>query len=118
MSDWQDILKQYDSPLEPSNDFEQKVFFKIRKKKKLRKITFGLTAVGSILLLFSLLQIFLPAIRPALQTAIKTPALNKEEIPLHEDLFFSTSDNRTQYSIKSVSLQKKLQLNNSVINQI
>jgi hypothetical protein len=118
MSDWQDILKQYDSRLEPGNDFEQKVFSKIKKKKRLRKISYSLTVAGSILLLFSLLQIFRPAVRPILQTKIETPVLNKEEIPLHEDLFFSAFDNRTQYSIKTVSLQKKLSRNNSIINQI
>lgn len=118
MSDWQDIFKQYDSQLEPGNDFEQKVFYKIRKKKKLRKISYSLTALGSILLIFSLLQIFRPAVRPALQAGSKTPALNKEEIPLHEDLFFSASDNRTRYSLEPVSYQKKANNQNSTINQI
>jgi hypothetical protein len=118
MAEWQDILKKYDGQLELGADFEQQVFFKIRKKKRLRKINYGLTAVGSILLLFSLLQIFRPVVRPALQTGSEIPALNKEEIPLHEDLFFSASDNRTQYSIEAVSFQKKLKSNNSAINQI
>jgi len=117
MPDWQHIF-QFQNELQPGPDFEERVFFKIRKKKKLRKISYGLTAAGSILLLFSLLQIFRPAVRPALQTGIETPALNKEEIPLHEDLFFSASDNHTRYSLEPVSFQKKMQSNNSTINQI
>jgi hypothetical protein len=117
MSDWQHIFQSNDV-LQPGPDFEERVFFKIRKKKRLRKISYGLTAAGSILLLFSLLQIFRPAVRPALQAGIQTPARNKEEIPLREDLFFSASDNRTQYSLEPVSFQKKLQSNHSTINQI
>jgi hypothetical protein len=70
------------------------------------------------LLLFSLLQIFRPAVRPALQTGIKTPVMQKEEIPLHEDLFFSASDNRTRYTIEPVSFRKKLVSNATTINQI
>jgi hypothetical protein len=117
MSDWQHIF-QSQNGLQPGPDFEERVFFKIRKKKRLKKISYGLTAVGSILLLFSLLQIFRPAIRPVLQTGIETPVMKKEEIPLHEDLFFSASDNRIHYSIEPVSFQKKLKSNHNVINKI
>lgn len=117
MSDWQPIFQAHDQ-LQPGPDFEERVFFKIKKKKRLKKIGYGLTAAGSVLLLFSLLQIFRPAVRPALQNRVEAPILNKEEIPLHEDLFFSASDNRTQYSIEPVSFQKKLQSNPSNINQI
>jgi hypothetical protein len=117
MSDWQQIFQPHDAP-QLGPDFEERVFFKIRKKKRLKKISYSLTAAGSILLLFSLLQIFRPAVHPAPQTGIETPVLNKEEIPLHEDLFFSASDNRTRYSIEAVPLQKKPQSNQSNINQI
>jgi hypothetical protein len=117
MSDWQQFFRFHDE-LQLGPDFEARVFFKIRKKKRLRKISYGLTAVGSILLLFSLLQIFRPAIRPVLQTGVETPAMKKEEIPLHEDLFFSASDNHTRYSIEPVSFQKKLKSNDASINQI
>ncbi len=117
MSDWQNIL-QSQNELQPGPDFEERVFSKIRKKKKLRKIGYSLTAVVSILFLFSLLQIFHPADQPARQTAIQAPSQDKEEIPLHEDLFFSASDNRTRYSLEPVSLQQKRQADNSAINQI
>jgi len=117
MSDWQHIFQSHDG-LQLGPDFEERVFFKIRKKKRLRKISYGLTAVGSILLLLSLLQIFRPAVRPALQAGIETPAVKKEEIPLHEDLFFSASDNLTRYSLEPVSYQKKVNNQNSTINQI
>jgi hypothetical protein len=117
MSDWQQIFQAHEEPpLGP--DFEERVFVKIRKKKKLRKIGYGLTVAGSLFLLLSLLQIFRPAVRPVLQTRSETPILNKEEIPLQEDLFFSASDNRTRYSLESVSYQKKVNNQSSTINQI
>ena len=117
MSEWQDIF-QTQNGLQPGPDFEERVFFKIRKKKRQRKIGFGVTAIAGILALFSLLQIFRPAVQPALQTGIKPPTLDKEEIPLHEDLFFSASDNRTRYSLEPVMLQKKPQSGTIAVNQI
>ena len=117
MSDWQQIFQSYDEQ-QPGPDFEERVFVKIRKKKSLRKISYALTVAGSILLLFSLLQIFRPADHPTLQSGIQTPAAGKEEIPLREDLFFPASDKHTRYSLEPVSFQKKLPGNDSVINQI
>jgi hypothetical protein len=117
MSDWQEILRSQNE-LQPGPDFEEQVFLKIGKKKKLRRIGYSLTAVASIVLLFSLLQLFRPAVRPVMQAGSETPALNKEEIPLHEDLFFSAFDNRTSYSLEPVSYQKKVANQNSTINQI
>lgn len=117
MSDWQDILRSQNE-LQPGSDFEERVFSKINKKKRLRKISYGLTAAASILLLFSLLQIFSPTVQPTLQSGIKTPTLDKEEIPLHEDLFFSASDKRTRYSLESISFQKEPRSGNLAVNQI
>jgi hypothetical protein len=117
MSDWQRIFQSRDG-LQPGPDFEERVFFKIRKKRRQRKIGYGLTAIGSLLLLFSLLQIFRPDSRPVLRSGIETPAVEKEEIPLHEDLFFSASDNRTRYSIEPVSLQNQPKGGRAGINRI
>jgi hypothetical protein len=117
MSDWQQIFQSHDG-LQPGPGFEERVFFKIRKKKRQRKIGYGLTAIGSLLLLFSLLQIFRPDARPALRAGVERPAVEKEEIPLHEDLFFSASDNRTRYSIEPVSLQNRPKGGQAGINQI
>ncbi len=117
MSDWQHIF-QSQNGLQPGPDFEERVFAKIKKKKRQRKIGYGLTAAIGIVLLLSLLQVFRPAVRPALQSGTQAPTLEKEEIPLHEDLFFSASDNRTRYTLEPVSLQKKRQDDPSAINRI
>jgi hypothetical protein len=117
MSDWHDILRSQNG-LQPGSDFEERVFSKIKKKKRLRKISYGLTAAVSMVLLFSLLQIFLPANKATLHSGIKVPAMDKEEIPLHEDLFFSASDKRTRYSLGSVSFQKDPRNGDLAVNQI
>jgi len=117
MTDLKELL-QFRNELHPGTDFEDRVFFKINRKKKLRKARTGLTAAAGILLFFSLLQVFRPAVRPALQTETKAPAIEKEEIPLHEDLFFSTSDHRTRYSIEPVSIRKNASGGKTAINEI
>jgi hypothetical protein len=115
MSDWLEMLKQGEERTEPGPDFEEKVFGKIKKKKKQRKIGFTIMAVAGLFLLLSLFQLFRPAHRDA---AIHGLTANKEEIPLQEDLFFSASNNRTRYSLEPVSYQKKSGSRDAVLNQI
>ena len=117
MPEWQDIFLSREV-LQPGADFEERVFSKIRKKKRLRKIGYGVTVVGSLLLVFSLLQVFRPAVRPVAQNRSDAPLIQKEEIPLREDLFFSAFDNHTRYSIEPVSLQKKAPGSAAAVNQI
>ncbi|HSQ35185.1 MAG TPA: hypothetical protein VLQ89_04255, partial [Candidatus Binatia bacterium] len=88
------------------------------KKKRQKKIGYGVTAAVGALLLLSLLQVFRPAVPPALQSGVPAPALDKEEIPLHEDLYFSTSDNRTRYTLEPVSFRKKRSGDPATINEI
>lgn len=117
MSDWQHVFRYRDG-LQPGPDFEEQVFAKIKKKKKRKKIGYGLTAAVAIMLLFSLLQIFRPTMRPAFQSGTPAPTLDKEEIPLQEDLFFSTSDNRTRYTLEPVALQKTRRSGHAAANEI
>jgi len=115
MSNWQEILRQCDDRTEPGPDFEERVFSKIKKKKKQRRISYAIMAVVGVVMLLSLFQIFRPSphrfVIPGLET-------DKEEIPLREDLFFSASDNRTRYSLEPVSYQKKPGNQDAALNQI
>jgi hypothetical protein len=115
MSDWLEMLKQGEERIEPGPDFEERVFGKIKKKKKQRKIGFSIMAVAGLFLLLSLFQLFRPTSR---NTAIPGLAASKEEIPLQEDLFFSASNNRTRYSLEPVSYQKKSANRDAALNQI
>ena len=115
MSDWQEIFKHGEDRAEPGPDFEERVFKKIRKKKKQRKIGFAIMAVAGAVILLSLFQLFRPAPHQSLLSGRQT---EKKEIPLHEDLYFSATDNRIRYSIEPVSNQKKPGSQDATLNQI
>jgi hypothetical protein len=117
MPDVTDVFRTLDE-LQPGADFEDRVFSKIRKEKKRRAVRFGLGAAAGVLLLFSLWQAFRPALRPALQTRIQAPVSEKEEIPLHEDLFFATTDRRTSYTLEPVAAQTSSAGTQAAINEL
>jgi hypothetical protein len=115
MSEWQEIFNQGESQGEPGLDFEEKVFSKIKRKKRQRKVGFTAMALAGAVLLLSLFQLFRPAAGPVLVSRTET---GKEEIPLSENLFFSASDNRVRYSIEPVSYPKKSADQKETLNQI
>ncbi|MFH2108017.1 MAG: hypothetical protein ABII93_05050 [Chrysiogenia bacterium] len=115
MSDWQEILRQGNDHSEPGPDFEERVFSKIKKRKKQRKIGFTITVIFGLFMLLSLFQLFRPAPHGS---AITGPGTDKEEIPLHEDLFFSATDSHTRYTLEPVSYQKQTGSQDAAINQI
>jgi hypothetical protein len=115
MSDWQDVFVRNSAQDDLGSDFEDRVFAKIKKKKRQRKIGYVVTAIAAIFLLLSLFQLFRPDSRHA-----QVPGTDggKEEIPVSENLYFSAFDNRTQYSLEPVSLRKKPPAREEVLNQI
>jgi len=115
MSEWQEVLRQGGSRFEPGPDFEEKVFSKIKKRKKQRKIGFAVMAATGAVMLLSLFQLFRPAPRPAFVSGLQS---EKKEIPLRDDLFFSASDNRVRYSLEPVSYPKKSTAPDAASNQI
>jgi hypothetical protein len=115
MSEWQEFLRQSDDGTELGPDFEKKVFCKIKKRKRQKKINFAIMSVVGVVLLLSLLQLFRPGPRQSLISSLQA---EKEEIPLSEDMFFSASDNLTRYSLEPVSYQKKQDNQPATPNQI
>lgn len=96
MADWQEMF-EHDAD-GPGDDFEARVFAKIHKKKVQRKIGAGVAAMAAAGLLLVLGQPFRSAPRREPLTVQK-----KTEVPVSENLFFSTSDSRTRYSLQPVS---------------
>jgi len=115
MSDWQEIFECNDSLDGPGRDFEERVFAKIKKKKRQRKVGMAITAIAGTAVLLSLFQLFRPAPPRNLPAGV-APA--KEEVPLSEDFFFSASDSRTRYSLEPVSYPKKAAVPEAGLNQI
>jgi len=115
MSDWQEIFANHPGPDEPGLDFEDRVFAKIRIKKRQRKAGVAALTLAGAVMLFSLFQWFRPAPERAL---LPGGATAKEEIPLSEDLFFAASDNLTRYSLEPVAYRKQAAARAATPNQI
>ncbi len=113
MSDWQEIFELRDDADGPGDDFETRVFAKIRSKKRQRKIGIGITAVAATALFLVLFQPFRPLSRP-----LPLADSVKEEVPVSEDLYFSASDSRTRYSLEAVSYGKRASQRQAAPNQI
>jgi hypothetical protein len=99
MSEWQEILDRRGDAGEPGTDFEVRVFAKIRRKKQQRKIGIGVAAAAAAALLLVLFQPFRPGLAGGPLNAER-----KIEIPVSENMVFSTSDSRTRYSLQPVAL--------------
>ena len=86
-----------------SEDFENRVFAKIKKKKTQRKMVASVT-LG--ILIFSFLSIagvilFHKETGP---TMMARPGItDKEEVPVMEDVIFASSDSRTNYAMEQVA---------------
>jgi hypothetical protein len=115
MSDWQDVFAHNGAQEALGGDFEDRVFAKIRKKRRQRKIGYTVTALAGALLLASLFQLFRPDVRHG---QIPRAAGGKEEIPVSENLYFSVFDSRTQYSLEPLAPRKKPSAQEATLNQI
>lgn len=115
MRDWQHIFEAREEKDGPGGDFEACVFAKIHRKKWQRKIGLGLAAASATATLL-LLAVFQP-FRPA---AVRGPltATEKVEIPVSEELFFSTSDSRTRYTLQPLTLSGGAEALQAALNQI
>jgi hypothetical protein len=100
-------LKQNGPTLEVGSDFENQVFAKIKKKKRQRKITTSITAGIAIFgFLFIAQATFLkPDKSKSLRMAnqLKQRTMEKEEVPVVEDVVFASSDSTANYVIEQVN---------------
>lgn len=101
MHEWRHILERQGGPDGPGNDFEERVFAKIRRVKQRRKAGVGLAAAFAAAAIVALAAFQLG--RPAGGRA-PLRAVEKEEVPVSEELFFATSDGRTRYTLQPVVL--------------
>ncbi|GEM_PF-1000470 len=116
--EFEKIISRYklsSQPFDVGDDFETRVFSKIKRKKTQRKVTLsvsiGIVAAG---FLFGL-QAFLfhqpPTLRDRSAQSITNPTRvesnAKEEVPVMEDVVFSSSDSRASYAIEQVGYTQK-----------
>ncbi|MCK4762891.1 MAG: hypothetical protein KAW12_11910 [Candidatus Aminicenantes bacterium] len=88
-----------------SEDFEAKVFAKIKKKKTVRRniaaAIAGFSLAGFLFLAHSMFFDKNPAANK--QFIAQQESTQQEEIPLMEDVIFASSDSQTNYAIEQVA---------------
>jgi len=99
-----DRFKQDSHLLNVNEDFESRVFYKIKKKKKQRKVTASAVLGIAVFAFIFIGQAALFHKKPE-QTIIARPESTvKEEIPVTEDVVFASSDSRSDYAIEQVQV--------------
>lgn len=109
MTDTFGRLKHHQPPRPLSDDFEDRVFARIKRKKKQRKVaTVAVMSVTLFAFLFIAQAVFFNR-RPEtpLLTAREEASIEKEEVPVMEDVIFASSDNRTDYAVEQVNYNEE-----------
>jgi hypothetical protein len=108
MDSIQDTINRFrqNSPaVEVAEDFESRVFAKIKKKKRQRKVTasvtLGIALFGFLFLAGTILLEPPSKSQPAVTARTNTEI--KEEVPVVEDVVFASSDSQSNYVIEQVS---------------
>jgi len=102
--------KQHSSLLTVSEDFETRVFTKIKKKKTRRKVTASAALFVVIFAFIFIARDVLLHREPAPKTMTRAESITretiKEEVPVIEDVIFASSDTQTTYAVEQVSYSK------------
>lgn len=96
-------FKQHSQLSNVSEDFENKVFAKIKKKRTQRKVVASVT-LGVLIFAFLFIGQLVLFHKETEPTFMARPeSTDKEEVPVMEDVIFATSDSRTNYAIEQVA---------------
>jgi len=96
-------MKQYSQVSSVSENFENRVLAKIKKKKTQRKIVASVT-LGVLIFAFLFIGqavLFHKDAEPTIMA--RSGATEKEEVPVMEDVIYASSDSRTDYAIEQVA---------------
>jgi hypothetical protein len=105
-------LKQHNPGLALNADFEARVFARIKKKKKQRKVAASAALSIAVLAFLFIGQAVLFHREPgekiligqnARNPQIKTSIKAKEEVPVMENVVFASYDHQTDYAIEQVA---------------
>jgi cytoskeletal protein RodZ len=105
----EDLLKQVSIDKELDEGFETAVFGKIRRRKVHRRLAMATSVVFVIVGFLFSFYLFMPrAPQQAPLTADSqlndsSQIVEKEEVPVLEDVYFSSYDDRTHYAVELVS---------------
>lgn len=109
----EDLLKQVSIDRELGEGFEDVVFGKIKRRKVQRRVATATSVIFALVGFLFGLYLFTPmGSKQAPLTAdnqlTETPrTVEKEEIPVLEDVYFSSYDDRTHYAVELVSYNEQ-----------
>lgn len=101
MNNIDEMFSKYTIKDKLSDNFEERVYSKIKKKKRTNRITYMTISIFFIFSVF-FTYFFVFQKTPESGYLAKKPIF-KEEIPVIEDVVFASSDGRTSYTIEQVS---------------
>jgi hypothetical protein len=96
-------FKQHSQLSSLSEDFENKVFTKIKKKKTQRKVVASVTLGILIFAFLFVAQVVLFHKETEPRIIAQPGSTDKEEVPVMEDVIFASSDSRSNYAIEQVA---------------
>ena len=96
-------FKQHSQLSSVSEDFENKVFAKIKKKKTQRKVVTSVTLGIFVFAFLFVAQVVLFHKETEPTIMARPGSTDKEEVPVMEDVIFASSDSRTNYAIEQVA---------------
>ncbi|MCK4836532.1 MAG: hypothetical protein KAT17_07835 [Candidatus Aminicenantes bacterium] len=116
MKSIEEVFRNYSKKYQVNENFEDRVYARIKRKKAIRKAVYSSFFVFSLFLILFLVFSFLPETTQdknreaqyANRFSERGKEMNvKEEIPVIEDVFFASFDDRTDYAIEQVIITEE-----------
>ncbi len=108
MKNIDELLKNVSIENGLGEDFETKVYSKIKIKKLHRKITYIASFMFLCIAIFMGYFFFIQDKGdPEVLNAKSDKLIEKEEIPIIEDVYFASYDDRVNYAIEQISIDEK-----------
>jgi hypothetical protein len=108
MKNIDELLKNISTENSLIEDFETKVYSKIKIKKLQRKITHTVSFIFLCIAIFMGYFFFIQdKEEPEILNAKSDKLIEKEEIPIIEDIYFASYDDRANYAIEQISIDEE-----------
>lgn len=108
MKNIDELLKNISRESNLREDFEVKVYSKIKIKKSHRKITYIASFMFLCIAIFMGYFFFIQdKEEPEVLNAKSDRLVEKEEIPIIEDVYFASYDDRTNYAIEQIAIDEQ-----------
>lgn len=115
MKNIDELLKNVSTESILREDFETEVYSKIKIKKSHKKITYIASFMFLCIAIFMGYFFFIQDKgEPEVLNAKSDKLIEKEEIPIIEDVYFASYDDRTNYAIEQISIDEEESKNEEI----